>query len=273
MKSEMCYTMPLSERLWQVFFKVNEFVLNHAPEVIGALLCVGLTWIMGRVTRTAIHVAMARTDAGPNIRSLVSQSGYIGVWVLGLAISLSLLNVNLAGVLAALGITGAALGLGLRDVISNMVCGIILLSVQPFSLGDTVVIEGNEGTVEDIKIRVTTLRTGDGKQIQIPNSRVFAANITNLSAYTQRRPSFLIKVAGFYQPDAVRKILLESVKTVPGVLPEPAASVQLTDMSGEALTFEIAFSVDTTRASLGDVQRTVRETARARLLANHIRLV
>ncbi|MBX7223518.1 MAG: mechanosensitive ion channel family protein [Blastocatellia bacterium] len=264
--------MPVWERFWLVYDNLTGRVMAHVPQIVCSLAIVALTLLLSRSIRKTILLAMERTKADANIRMLVAQSGYVSVWVIGVVAALSILDVNMSGFVAGLGLTGAAVGFALREIIANFVAGIILLSIRPFRIGDTVIIEGTEGTVENIEIRVTTLKTGEGRQVLIPNGKVFTANITNLTAYAERRGAFFIKVAAYHKPEAVCQLLQKEVQAVAGVLAQPPAAVRLQEFSADALTVEISFWVNAQTSVFPSVLQTVKERTRSCLLTNKINL-
>src|SRR5439155_24193687 len=154
-------------------------VIDYLPAVIGAFFVIILTAIMARFVRRAVNTAMGRTKADQYVRLLVVRISGIGVWLVGIVVMLSVLNINMIGISATFGITGAAIGFAVHSIIANFVAGIVLLSIRPFKLGDLVTIETYEGIVERIEIRVTVLKTAEGKEVSIPNSKVFSAVIIN----------------------------------------------------------------------------------------------
>ncbi|MFP3354118.1 mechanosensitive ion channel, partial [Pseudoalteromonas sp. SIMBA_153] len=92
-----------------------------------------------------------------------------------------------AKLIGALGIGSVAIGFAFKDIFQNLLSGILLLISEPFRIGDQIVSGDYEGTVEDIKIRATTIRTYDGRQVVIPNSDLYTSALTVNTAYKQRR--------------------------------------------------------------------------------------
>lgn len=87
-----------------------------------------------------------------------------------------------------------AIGFSLKDVLSNYISGVILLAARPFHVGDQVVIEGYEGTMMQVQLGTTTLKTYDGRMIYIPNQEVFQASVTNNTASMHLRSSVMVGI-------------------------------------------------------------------------------
>src|SRR5262249_10828199 len=103
-------------------------LIDYVPDIIGALFVIGFTALTARFAQRAVHGAMERTKADQNVRLLVVQSCSIMIWFVGIAVTLSVLHINTGGIFAALGITGAAIGFALKDIIANSVAGMVLIT-------------------------------------------------------------------------------------------------------------------------------------------------
>jgi small-conductance mechanosensitive channel len=138
----------------------------------GLLLLVGF-WLSSalvhRITRRLCERAeRTRQDA----IHLLGQSARLVLIVLGVVTALGTIGVNVAALVAGLGLTGFALGFAFRDVLSNLLAGLLLLFYRPFARHDQIAVTGFEGVVSEIDLRYTTLQREDG-QVLIPNSILF----------------------------------------------------------------------------------------------------
>ena len=99
--------------------------------------------------------------------------------------------------------------------------------MRPFQIGDQIAIGETEGTVENIELRATQIRTYDGRLVLIPNAEIFTSRITNNTASPFRRVSILVHLA--YREDASRalSVMLDSMKSVPGIASTPPPSTRL----------------------------------------------
>ena len=113
------------------------------------------------------------------IRFLVSGGAKISILVFGAITALGTLGINVSELVVGLGLSGFALGFALKDTISNLLAGVMILVYQPFDIGDYIIVTGKEGKVIHIDFRYTTLENNE-KIILIPNSLVFANTVSIL---------------------------------------------------------------------------------------------
>lgn len=106
--------------------------------------------------------------------NLLGQVVKITLIVMGLITALGTLGINVTALVAGLGLTGFALGFALKDAVSNLLAGVLILFYQPFTVGDRILVTGQEGEVREIDLRYTTLNGNEGKRILIPNSSLFS---------------------------------------------------------------------------------------------------
>ncbi len=127
---------------------------------------------------------------------------------------------DFATLVGTLGLTSVAISFSLRDILSNYFSGIILLASRPFSLGDQIVIQEFEGTVTQIQLRATTLKTYDGRIVYIPNQEVFSAIITNNTACTHRCSSIMVGIDYGSDITRAKQIINDAVLGFEGVEPD-----------------------------------------------------
>ena len=121
------------------------------------------------------------TQAAPDKRPLVELAGqtlFYVVITVGLVTGLGTMGIDVSALIAGLGLTGFALGFALRDAVSNLVAGVLILVYQPFRYGDKITVAGNSGTVIGINFRYTVLETGSVTVTHVPNSTMFSNSVT-----------------------------------------------------------------------------------------------
>ncbi len=109
------------------------------------------------------------------ILSLFRSVVFYTLVILGAISALGTIGINISALVASLGLTGFALGFALKDAVSNLIAGVLILFYRPFGLGDYISIVGKEGIVESINFRYISLKADEGKEILIPNSKVFTS--------------------------------------------------------------------------------------------------
>lgn len=135
------------------------------------------------------------------------------------------LGVPMTSMLALLGAVGLAIGLALKDSLSNIASGVMLVALRPIKVRDVVTIHGVTGTVETINIFQTRLRGADNQTITLPNSLITTDSIINLTPDTMRRIELVIGIGYDDSIDLARKTALDVIHADPRVLAEPAANV------------------------------------------------
>lgn len=141
--------------------------------------------------------------------------------------------------IAGLGISSIAIGFAFKDVFQNFLAGLLLLWSQPFKVGDRIKSGDFEGTVEDIDIRATLIRTYDGERAILPNSLVYSNPVLVRTAFNVRRGKVDVTVDHSRTAEEVRETIVGLVAKTEGVLPDPAPSVFISDLKGTGMHFTI----------------------------------
>jgi len=151
-------------------------------------------------------------------------------------------------VATGLGLTGLALGFALKDVLSNFVSGILILTLRPFELGDQIVVDETEGNVERIELRATQLRTYDGRVVLVPNAEVFTSRIINNTAAPIRRSSVELFIGYDSDLQKVVNVVTDAAQSAAGVLAEPRVSVRIRELGQDDVVVEVRFWTDSRRS-------------------------
>ncbi len=184
----------VGQRLYGTVRQLMRNTLGNLPSILGAIIVVGLTWGVAKVVRYGAFTWAQQTEGDSSSEILIGRLSYGLVWVIGSVIALGVLGIDFAALLGALGLTSVAIGFSLKDVLSNYISGVILLAARPFRINDQVVIDVYEGTITQIQLRATTLKTYDGRLVYIPNQEVFQASIINNTASPRRRSSVIVGI-------------------------------------------------------------------------------
>lgn len=152
-------------------------LLNGLPKLATALAILLAFWILARVLRAIILRVGRRThpDQGDVFR-LLAQTASVLATVMGVVTALGTLGVNVAALVASLGLAGFALGYALKDALSNLLAGVMLLLHRPFRTGDHITVDKYQGLVTEIDLRYTTL-SSESETILVPNSILFTQSI------------------------------------------------------------------------------------------------
>ncbi|TCK59324.1 mechanosensitive ion channel family protein [Seleniivibrio woodruffii] len=169
---------------------------------------------------------------------------YLGMTVVVIA-ALNQLGIETTSIVAVLATAGLAVGLALKDSLSNFAAGVMIIIFRPFVIGDTIEAAGTTGTAEIIGIFTTQLKTADNKAIIVPNSAIISNSITNYSANDTRRVDLTIGVS--YESDIkkVKEILAEIVEKDERVLKDPAPTIAVAALADNSVNFAYRLWVKT----------------------------
>lgn len=142
---------------------------------------------------------------------------------------------ELGALLAAAGITGIVLGFSAQTVVSNFVSGVFMHFDKPLKIGDAVQVDGVQGTVEDIQMLSTRIRTWDGTLVRIPNQKLFNSNITNLQRYPVRRVDVKVGIAYSADMGKAIEVIRKTLDEMPLVLAEPEPWIYVDDLGDSAV--------------------------------------
>ncbi len=147
------------------------------PKVGLALIIFLLFWLIANLLSKAFIKVGLKTELNDHVMRLLARTVRIILLLIGLISALGTLGINVSALIAGFGVTGLAVGFALKDTISNLLSGILLLLYQPFSIKDRISVGGKEGVVIGIDLRYTTLEDANNR-ILIPNSSLFTNSIT-----------------------------------------------------------------------------------------------
>ena len=235
------YQRSLADQLAQ---DAPTLIRNIALTLLVLVLMLGV----GRVMQRASIRRLARGRLDVNLSVLVSRLIYLCALGIGVLIVLAVWDVQLVVPVTVLGAITVALTLSLQDILKNLVAGVYLLVERPFRIGDEIAVDKYVGEVEDIHMRVTTLRTTGGEQVLIPNSIIFGSAVTNNTAYRRRRALLSVVLpAGEMDAEAGEAAILEALKTVDGILADPPPAMSVSSLVDQKLTLAVYFWVPSDR--------------------------
>lgn len=236
------------QRLNATVGQLSRDAINSIPALIGVLIVIFFTWLIAKGVRFSAFQWAQRTEGDRGTEILIGRLGYGAVWVAGSVIALGVWGIDFATMLSALGLTSVAIGFSLKDVLSNYISGVILLAARPFHIGDQVVIDGYEGTITQVQLRSTTIRTYNGRMIYIPNQEVFSASITNNTASKYLRSSVFVGIDYDANIIEAREVIIRAISNLDRVQLEPIPEVLVSELAASTVNLEVRFWVDSRRA-------------------------
>jgi len=148
-----------------------------APKIVGVLIVITIFVILSSMSKKIILKISTRLELDASLSHLFARTSRVALIIIGVITALGTIGIDVSALVAGLGLTGFALGFALKDTISNLLSGVLILLYRPFKVGDTIKISGNEGKVIAIDLRYTRLEADDSNTL-IPNSKLFTDPVT-----------------------------------------------------------------------------------------------
>lgn len=195
-------------------------------------------WLASMIVR-GIKRLMKRANMDEALIGFLSSILNAILLVVVIIAALEQLGVNTTSVLAVFAAAGLAVGLALKDSLSNFSAGVMLIIFKPFKVGNFVEAAGIAGVVEEIRIFNTQLRTGDNREIIVPNSQIYSGIITNFSAREQRRIDLVIGIG--YEDDirAAKQILEEIMQAEERILKDPEPVILVSELGESSVDLAV----------------------------------
>lgn len=210
--------------------------LQWGGRVIAVLLILFVGMIMIKWVARAAERGMTRAKLEPTVVQFLRKVAYISLLVLLLVVLLQVIGVPMASMVAVLAAAGLAIGFALKDSLSNIASGVMLVTLRPFKVGDLVTINNLTGTVESVSIFLTCLRGADNQTIIFPNSVITSDSIINLTPDVMRRIEIVLGISYGDDIDNARAEALRVMRADERVLAEPEPSVVVYDLANDRVT-------------------------------------
>ena len=224
--------------------------LYFLPKLVSAIVIFLVSLYLAKLAAKAVRKTLEYRKTDPELILLLSRVAHWTIIIMGIMAALQQVNFNVSSFIAGLGIVGFTLSFAFQDIAKNFISGVLLLIQQPFDIGDDVEVGGIGGTVEDIELRSTDLRTWDGKLVIIPNADVYAGTITNYSKSPKRRVQINVGVAYDSDLEKVTDIAKNAVRAIEGVLDAPAPTVFFNTFADSSINCTISLWVDTSKVGV-----------------------
>jgi len=194
--------------------------------------------IAGILVRIAKRV-MARAKVEDTLERFLSNILYYLLLTVVIIATINQLGIQTTSLLAVLGAAGLAVGLALQGSLSNFAAGVLIVGFRPYRVGDYVEAGGVAGTVEEVQIFTTVLKSPDNKKIIVPNSQIMAGEIVNYSAHDTRRVDLVAGCGYSDDLDKVRQVLTQIVEADDRCLKDPAPTIATVELGDSSVNFVV----------------------------------
>lgn len=214
-------------------------IQTYAMPAIWAIIIFTVGRIIAKVGTNFVGKMMIKAKVDETLIKFSKSLIYIGLMAFVILATLDKLGVETTSFAAILAAAGLAIGLSLQGTLGNLAAGVMLIVFRPFKVGDFVEAGGASGVIEEIQIFSTKMRSGDNKEIIIPNGQVIGGTITNYSAKETRRIDLIIGVGYDDDLKKVRSVLEDILGKDECVLPEPEPTIGLLELGESSVNFAV----------------------------------
>jgi small-conductance mechanosensitive channel len=253
---------------WDKIQEMIDSLILMLPNIVLAVIVFILFWMGARAFKLLVRRLTRRHRQARNLGLVLGRLAQGTIILVGLFVALAIVlpSFKPGDLVQLLGISGVAIGFAFRDILQNFLAGILILLTEPFQINDQIVFKSFEGTVEEIQTRATTIRTYDGRRVVIPNSELFTNAVTVNTAWEHRREEYDVGIGYGDDIDQAKQLILESVRSVHGVLTDPAPDVLVMELAESTVNIRVrwwitpprrADALDTRDAVLTQIKKTL----------------
>lgn len=226
------------------------------PALITALIIIMLTRYAAQFTRNIADRIGRKTLDSKSLQLLLRKTAHVATWIVGIVFAcvVAFPGLRLGDIIATLGLSSVAIGFAFQDIFKNFLSGILILVQRPFQIDDQIIVGDYEGTVEQIDIRTTQIRTYDGERILVPNSEVFTSAVRVRTAYNQRRTDLAVGVDYNTSLPKAKQILQKTIENVEGVLDNKPPEIDLVGFGDSSIDFVVRYWTNPRQPQVRQIQ-------------------
>ena len=211
----------------------------YGVKIVAALLIFFIGKAIANRLRLLIEKAMHYHKVERTLTELTGSSIYYGLLAVVILAALSKLGVETTSFMAILGAGGLAIGLALKDTLSNIGSAVVILVFRPFKVGDYINAGGAEGTVDKINLFTTTISPVDNRLIIVPNSAITAGNITNFSSKPIRRVDHVVGISYDADIKKAKEVMYSVIEKSEHTISDPEPLVAVTELADSSVNFTV----------------------------------
>ncbi len=222
-----------------LYDKVMITGVDFGINLITAILVFYIGRVVARMVTSGVRKLMNARNVDPILESFVTKLAYYTLMLVVIVAAVDRLGLQTASLIAVLGAAGLAVGLAMQGSLSNFAAGVLIVIFRPYRVGDWVEAAGVAGTIMEVQILTTLMRTGDNKDIIVPNGQIMSSIITNYSANETRRVDLVIGVSYSDDIDKVRAVIKDVVDADKRVLEQPPCLIAVGALADSSVNFNV----------------------------------
>ena len=218
---------------------LNLYIIPWGVNLIMALVIFIVGRWLAKTIRNIVKRLMNKAEMDEILTNFVGNMLYFALLIVVVIAALDQLGINTTSVMAIFAAAGLAVGLALKDSLSNFAAGVMLVFFKPFKAGDFIEAAGITGVVEQLRIFSTVMRTGDNREITIPNSHIYGGTIVNFSARDTRRIDLVFGIGYEDNLKQAKALIEEAMNEDERILKDPAPVILLMELADSSVNFAV----------------------------------
>ena len=202
-----------------------------------ALLIFFVGKMIAKSVTKGLHTVLQKNKTDPILESFVCNLAYWTMMIFIIIAAINQVGIQTTSLIAIMGAASLAIGLALQGALANFAAGVLVVIFRPYREGDYIEAAGVAGSVVQVQILTTILKTGDNKQIVVPNGQIMTDIITNYSANDTRRIDMVVGVSYEDNLDTVRKTLADLVAAESRILADPECLIAVAELADSSVNF------------------------------------
>ncbi|VGO19806.1 mechanosensitive ion channel family protein [Pontiella sulfatireligans] len=225
-------TTPLME-------KVQVMGMEYGAKILGALIVLFIGMWVAKMIKKGVIKLMEKRSVDPTLISFVASLLYMAMQIFVIVAALEKLNIKTTSFIAILGAAGLAIGLALQGSLANFAAGVLMIIFKPFKVGDVIDAAGSMGSVLEIGIFTTIMKTPDNKKMIVPNAAVTGGTITNINTFGTRRVDLIAGIGYGDDIDKAKAVLESIIAADERILKDPAPTIAVVELADSSVNFVV----------------------------------
>lgn len=237
----------ITDVVWDSINNLLTGIVARLPLLIAGFLIAVIFLFFSRLVKMIFLATSKRARLDERLRILFGRLIVVAIVILGIFTALTVVvpSFGFGDLVAGVGFTTFMIGFATKDILNNLLSGVLILWQQPFRVGDQIFIDKIQGRVEYIGVRATSLRKDDGELVLIPNGEMYSGVLTIRGAGAKRRMNIDLKVGYEADIDKAKTTILSALNETDGVVSEPSPNVYVTELAAEGVKITVNFWINT----------------------------
>lgn len=218
---------------------IYDAVILYGLRLVGVLVTLIVGWWVIKVIQNSLRKTFEKREIEKSLRGFLNSLIGIALKTMLLISVVGMLGVEMTSFIAVLGAVGLAIGMALSGTLQNFAGGVMILLFKPFKAGDYIQAQGHSGTVNEIQIFNTILKTPDNKTIIIPNGGLSTGSMINFSTEPRRRVDFVFGIGYGDDVAKAKQVLADLIEQDDRILKEPAPFIALTELGDSSVNLVV----------------------------------